>query len=96
MSASEHVAMVPLGRARDSLLEEIIAAEGYQIIHLPSVAKAISRMNSDPCEAIALLLGEGTGAHAAALIQEAVEKAPQTKFLVIAPPRADRVGHALP
>lgn len=85
MSTPDRVVMVPMGRATDPLLEEIIAAQGYEISHAKSPADVFSAKDADTYSAVAMLVGEGAKLNAENLLREAAGRMPLTKFLLTVP-----------
>ena len=60
MSIRDRVAIVSLGRSPDPLLEEVIGAEGCELIHHSSIADLASAAETDPYFGAVLLIGPDT------------------------------------
>lgn len=82
MDGADRAMMVSLGRTPDPLLEEVIAAEGYEIVHAGSVGEALSRENAESYSAVAVLVGEDAAAESAAFLREAAGRMPSARFIV--------------
>ena len=83
MSVPERVAMVPIGREPDPLLEEIVSAEGYEVVHVPSVSQLLDTAKQAPFAGAALLLGDCTDTQVSQLMHEAARRLPQAKILLL-------------
>ena len=92
MSAAERVIIVSMGRAPDPLLEEIIAAEGYEVTHADSVQTMFRHADPASVGAVVLLVGDSTQLQITHVLQEAAKGLDHAKFLLCV---GNRQGHPL-
>ncbi len=85
MTPAEHVVMVCLGRESDLPLEEALRIEGLSTRRAESTDDALAGTGATSPSVVAILVGPDATAEAGALLAEAAERLPSTRFAVAAP-----------
>ena len=85
MTPAEQVVVVCLGRESDQPLEDALHIEGLSTRRAESADEVLAGAGTDPPSVVALLVGADATAEAGALLVEAAQRLPSTRFAVAAP-----------
>ena len=87
MNIPENVTMVAIGRSPDPLLEEILAAEGYEVNHAASLGDLLAVRDKADIDVVILLVGDSVGLETNQLVGETATGLPTAQIIVSLPER---------
>lgn len=79
--------MVTIGRSSDPLLEEILAAEGYEVSHAASLGDLLAMPQKNGVDVVVLLIGESVGLQVSHIVRETATDLPTAQIILSLPER---------